>query len=405
MCKATDEVRLPGTAARQHVSANLIRFSGLLLLALLLGLSLARAEDPDERYLQILDGIKQADALGASGKVAEAKTKYQQAEAALKTFQAHNPYWNPKLVSLRLDYVAQKIAALAEPPPPAAAEPKAAESASGTQVKLLEPGAEPRTVLRLHPKPGDQQTVNLTMKMAMETKMGAMQDQKVKMPAITMAMDVTVKDISDSGDITYGLVMGDTQVADEPGSPSPVAEMIKGALGGAKGMTGTGTVSSRGFAKKLDFNVPAGAEAQTRQIMGQMKDSFSAGAVPLPEEAVGPGARWEVKMPIKSQGMKIDQTMTCELVSAEGDHLTIKRTITQHAANQKIQNPAMPGMKIDLTKMTGKATGESTFDLAKLMASAESTQFHSETSMAINMGGQKQAVSSKLDMSMQLEAK
>ena len=70
--------------------------------------------------------------------------------------------------------------------------------------------------------------------------------------------------------------------------------------------------------------MPPGADAQTRQLMDQMKDSFSSVAAPLPEEAVGPGARWEVKMPIKSQGMTIDQTATYELVSLEGERLTTK---------------------------------------------------------------------------------
>ena len=118
-------------------------------------------------------------------------------------------------------------------------------------------------------------------------------------------------------------------------------------------MSGTGTISSRGFSKGIEFKAPPGADPQTRQIMDQMKDSFASLAAPLPEEAVGPGAKWEVRMPIKSQGMTIDQTATYELVSIEGESLTTKSTITQHAANQKIENPAMPGLKVDLTKMTG----------------------------------------------------
>ena len=65
----------------------------------------------------------------------------------------------------------------------------------------------------------------------------------------------------------------------------------------------------------------------------------------------------------------------------------------------------MPGLKVDLTKMTGKGTGESTFDLAKLLPSAGTTDLHSETSMAMDMGGQKQAISTKMDLNVRLEAK
>src|ERR1035437_4195643 len=104
--------------------------------------------------------------------------------------------------------------------------------------------------------------------------------------------------------------------------------------------------------------------------MDQMKSFVTQLVAPLPEEAVGPGAKWEVKMPIKTQGMTIDQTVTYEVASLEGERLTTKSTVVQHAANQKIQNPAMAGLKMDLTKMIGNGTGESTSDLAPTLPEA-----------------------------------
>jgi hypothetical protein len=136
-----------------------------------------------------------------------------------------------------------------------------------------------------------------------------------------------------------------------------------------------------------------------------MKEFYTELAAPLPEEAVGPGAKWEVKMPIKTQGMTIDQTATYEVVSLEGENLTTKSTIVQQAANQKIQNPAMPGIKLDLSKMTGKGSSERTFDLAKLLPTAGTGKVHTDTAMSMNMGGQKQAMTMKMDMDVQFEAK
>ena len=420
MCNLSHHVCLPGAGFGEQMRAKFMWISRLFVLALLLGLCPpAHADLGDDQYLQIYSLIQQADDLSASGKTNLAKAKYQEAQTALKAFKSDYPAWNVKLVSYRLNYVIQKLAALSEKPRAAAAagtnapEAKAdtnaatsvATATSTTQVKLLEAGAEPRKALRLHPSPGDKQTLHLTMKMAMETKMGETPGQAMKLPAITMNMDVTVKDVSDKGDITYELVMGDTTVADDPGGAPQVAELMKAALGGAKGMSGTGTVSSRGLAKGMVFKVPPGADAQTRQLMDQMRDSFSSVAAPLPEEAVGPGARWEARMPIKSQGMTIDQTATCELVSIDGERVTTKRTITQRAANQKIENPAMPGLKVDLIKMTGTGTGESTFDLGKLLPSAGTSDLHSDTDMAMDMGGQKQAISTKLDLNVRLETK
>jgi len=418
MCKLSNQVSLIGSAVGKQVRANSTWFSGLLVLTILLGsCPPARADLGDEQYLQIYNLIQQADDLNSSGKAALAKAKYQEALTELKSFKQDYPNWNVKLVAFRLNDLAQKLTALSEKPRAAAgdgartnapgsnADANAITSSSTTQAKLLEAGAEPRKVLRLHPSPGDKQTLTLTMKMAVETTMGGMPGQAMKLPAMTMNMDVTVKDVSGQGDITYELVMGGVNVADDPAGTPQLAELMKAALGGAKGMSGTGTVSSRGLTKGMEFKVPSGADAQTRQVMDQMRESFSSMAAPLPEEAVGPGARWEVRMPIKSQGMTIDQTTTFELASIEGERVTAKRTFSQRAANQKIESPAMPGLKVDVNKMIGTGTGQSMFDLGKLLPSEGTMDLHSETDMAMNMGGQKQAISTKLDLNVRLESK
>ncbi len=126
---------------------------------------------------------------------------------------------------------------------------------------------------------------------------------------------------------------------------------------------------------------------------------------PLPEEAVGPGAKWEAKMPIKSQGMTIDQMATYEIVSLEEDHITAKITIAQRAANQKMQNPAMPAVKLDLTKMVGNGGGDLTLDLTKLIPTQATLESHSELSMNMNNAGQKQTMNMKLDLNVRIEAK
>jgi len=393
------------------------RFSGLILTALLLALCPARAEGPDDQYLQIYNLIQQADELNTSGKAALARARYQEAHTALRNFPQGYPDWNPKLVSYRLNYVAQKLAALSEKPPAAAgggtatnapaAQPdtKAATSTSAQPVKLIEAGAEPRKALRLHPKPGDKQTLKLTVKMAIETKAGEMESPAIKLPAITMTLETTVKGVADNGDITYEMVVGNIGVSDEPGATPEVAEAMKAAFAGVKGLSSSGTVSGRGFGKEIEFKAPPGSNPQARQLMDQMKDFYTQLAAPLPEEAVGAGAKWEVRLPIKAQGMTIEQTAAYELVALEGERFTTRSTLTQHAANQTIQNPAMGGVKMNLAKMTGNGTGERTSDLANLLPTAGTGKVHSETSMTMNMGGQKQPITMKMDVTLRFEAK
>src|SRR5207245_1035101 len=101
-----------------------------------------------------------------------------------------------------------------------------ANVASTPQVKLLDAGAEPRKVLRLHPKTGDKQTLNMTMKMAMDIKLGEMQNPAMKLPPMKLTLEVTAKAVSAEGEITYELVMRDASVGDEPEALPQLAEAM-----------------------------------------------------------------------------------------------------------------------------------------------------------------------------------
>jgi hypothetical protein len=180
---------------------------------------------------------------------------------------------------------------------------------------------------------------------------------------------------------------------------------MKDALGKIKGLTSTGIISSRGVSKKVDMKAPADADPQLRQSLDQMKESLENLGVPVPEEAVGAGAKWEVKVPVKSRGMTIDQTADYQLVSVEGDHLNTTVTLTQNAANQKIQGPGMGGAQLNLIQYTGKGTGNITADLSKLVPSQASADMHIEMNAEVVMGAKKQPMDMKMDVNFTSEAR
>lgn len=388
----------------------------LFTAALILVPGPARADETEDRYMQIYGLIQDADAFATRGQPAKALAKYQEAAKALQTFRTDNMQWNPQMVSFRLNYLAEKITALSAKPaesagatasPGATEEPatKAAAAPSAPPVKLIGAGAEPRAALRLHPKVGDQQKVGMTIRISVGTKVGETEAPAMKMPSIQMTMDLAVKSVAENGDIAYDMVMGEPAVTEEPGAMPQVVEAMKAAFAKAKGLSGSGTMSSRAFSKGTEIKVPPDTDAQTRQVMEQINDGFSQVAATLPEEPVGVGAKWEVKMPIKSQGMMLDQTATYELVSVEGDRLALKTTVAQRAANQKIQNPAMPAVKLDLIKMTGASTGTVTIDLTRVLPVEAATDFHSDSSMSMEMGGQNQPMTVATDVKFRLESK
>ncbi len=375
-------------------------------LSMMVALAIATVAQPclagerDDLYLESFHIIQQADALQKSGNSTAALAKYQKAQTALQEFRRTYPDFGVKMVAFRLNYVTEKIAAA--PEKPEAENSAGAQAAVASPIKLLSAGAEPRKVLRLHPKAGDKQSLGVEIKMGMEMEVNG-QNQAVKLPAIKMPMEVTVKEVSAGGDITYESIMGEPSLGDDGGN-AQVAEAMKASLGSVKGLTGSGTMSSRGIVKSTQMKVSPGADAQVRQAMDQMKDSLAQMAAPLPEEAVGPGAKWEYTKPIKMQGMTINQTATYELVSTDGENIVNKSSFVQNAANQKIQNPAMPGMNVDLTKMSGRGKGEVKHDLGQLMPAEATVESHSDFSMGVNAGGQKQSMNMKIDLNLRIQA-
>src|SRR5258706_5588987 len=83
----------------------------LVMAALLLSFAGAQAQGPDDQYVRIYNLIQEGDSLAKSSQPSPALAKYLEAQTALQRFQKGYPDWNTKVVSFRLNYLAEKIAA------------------------------------------------------------------------------------------------------------------------------------------------------------------------------------------------------------------------------------------------------------------------------------------------------
>ena len=397
-------VKLSGNFHRTRLLA------GLLVASLLLGsFVIVRAEEPDSKYMRSYYAIEKADALAKKGQTDEAKAKYLEAQKVLKDIKTISPTWNSKAVSYRLSYVTERIETLSKPPAPqetggtgeSTTGVGAGTQAQGVDVKLLSAGNEPRKALRLAPKAGEKQKAEMTLQMAMGPGGGEM----MKIPAIKITFDVETKSVTPQGDISSEMRIEDVTLDDEGGAGAQMAEAMKATFGTVKGMVIANTISDRGATKKAEVRFPPGADPGARQSMEQMKDSFMNAQVVLPEEAVGPDAKWEVTQKMKTQGITIDQKITQRLVAVEENVLTIESLIEQSAANQKVANPAMPQLKVDLTKLTGSSKGQMTMDLSKILPTAATIDGGADMQMSSGSGDQAVTMTMKTEANIKIEAK
>ncbi|HEX5220707.1 MAG TPA: DUF6263 family protein [Verrucomicrobiae bacterium] len=382
------------------------QLAGLVVTILLGGLLSLHAEEPDSKYMRSYYAMEKGDALAQKGQTNEAKAKYLEAQKVLKDIKAISPTWNTKAVAYRLNYVTERLEALAKPPATADAGAGGTiavghgAQAPGVAVKLLSPGNEPRQALRLTTKAGDKQKAELTLQMAM----GAGGGELMKIPAFKFALEVETKEVTPEGDINMEMLIEDVTLDEQSGAPQMV-EAMKATIGSIKGMVIASTISNRGVTKQVDVRYPSGTDPAARQSMEQMKDSFMNAQVLLPEEAVGPDAKWEVTQKIKNQGMTIDQKVTQHLVAMAENVLTIETLIEQSAANQKVANPAMPQLKVDLTRLTGSSKGQMTVDLSKVLPTSAAIEGGGEMLMSTGSGAQAATMTMKTEMSLKIEGK
>jgi len=157
------------------------RFS--VVLVLLLTLSGARAEGPDDQYVRIYNLVQEADKRNSGGQPSEALRKYLEAQTALQQFRKGQPDWNVKVVSFRLNYVADKIVALsAQVPTPmavaVATKPAAAPSADPAQPAQPVPARDGENQLkalqdRVNQLQADKAALEAKLKAALEAKLKA----------------------------------------------------------------------------------------------------------------------------------------------------------------------------------------------------------------------------------------
>ena len=121
----------------------------VLLATLLLAVSFTVcAQSSEEQYVRIYNLIQQADALNGNGQFAQALPKYLEAQSALQRIQKFNPTWNPKVVSYRLSYIAERIEAgpgAASSTPAKKTSPPPTVPAAATTASTAKPEAQSQT--------------------------------------------------------------------------------------------------------------------------------------------------------------------------------------------------------------------------------------------------------------------
>jgi len=213
----------------------------------------------------------------------------------------------------------------------------------------------------------------------------------MNLPTVKMTADVAVTGVASNGDVSFSTIFsGATAEASADANPM-IASALEGLQNAVKGIKGTATISSRGVVKaaKVDMGNAGQAQQMTNDLTSQIENL----ATPLPEEAVGAGAKWEIRQALKTAGQVQFQKITMEVTALDATSVTIKSIVEVTVPAQAMTNAALPaGTEVQLDASKGTGTGTSTIRLDSLIPTAEQT-INSTMSMTMNMGGQSQPMS------------
>ncbi len=245
----------------------------------------------------------------------------------------------------------------------------AVPGASNANVKVLEPGEEPRVARKYELKAGKTENVSITMRSTMSQEIPGQPAASQSQPGMVFALALTPQARADSGDFPIKVTFSRAELlpaADlDPNQVKQMAQAFKMLVGQAAGfkLGSHGTVSGFSLANEQLARSELGALAQ---------QTLEGLFVVLPEEPIGKGAKWEETGTTRQDGVAVTTTTTYTLKDVTPDGMAIAVVTKRKAPAQPMADPRAPKgttvaidgtsnaqVKIRLERMPGKGAIDS----------------------------------------------
>ena len=241
---------------------------------------------------------------------------------------------------------------------------------SPVSVVLIEAGEGEKQELRLRPEVGETQTLNMSIQMNIETFFGGMSMPSIPDVTTTLTIESVVTDVKENGDIQAEFIYTNTAVlpSETVEIPPEVIEEMNAKIATLIGTKGIILLDNRGLTKSLNIEVSEDIDPLVENTVDQLLiNSFENMSSPLPEEAVGVGAVWQIEQDVNLNGLELDQTAVYTLENRTEDTVTLSMIIEQTAEEQQFTPWGLPAeMAVDLVSLESTGTGDFTMNLTQL---------------------------------------
>jgi len=223
----------------------------------------------------------------------------------------------------------------------------AADAASAPSVKVIEPGSEPRAVRKYAFVANRVERRTLTVSQSV-----AAQGQVQQPPGLVMTIDVVAKEVKATG-ARFEMKLVKVDLADKDKLDPRLAQAATQQFATLSGMSATFDVTPRGEVGELSLG---GSEKMQREGAEEIFSAFAQFVElvvqPLPDTAIGQGAKWERtdKTKTDANGTPLEQQSkrTFELKEVNDAAATIFTTTEKKIPRRAYPDPRMPGATIEV---------------------------------------------------------
>lgn len=268
------------------------------------------------------------------------------------------------------------------------------------RIEILSTGTGEKTQLRFTPVVNSRQTSTLTL------KIDAKEGMSIALPTTKLTMEVVVTQVDANGDIHFDFTYKNVDLVAEPGAPREAINTLRPSLTPLIGLSGSIVVNSRGQTKSTRINLPPELDPTAKEIFEQLSTSLDQFYAPLPEEAVGTGARWRVSQDLNVNGIQLTQSAIYELVSNQDNILELGILVEQEARPQVISLPSIPdlpaGVTLELRSLSSQGEGEMTFSLGQILPRRSTLSSRSSVVLSFKPAENEQGISINQDIAVEV---
>jgi hypothetical protein len=235
-------------------------------------------------------------------------------------------------------------------------------------VRLISTGAEPRQLLRYRVPDGFKGRMQMTMGQSMQMDIGgAVVLPETAAPKIIQEFDLAVTAISSAGDLSVRADSASFKI-DTTGVEPRVARAAEALDPSGMVLSMTAVMNARGVARDVVVDTSKIANPAVRALIPPSSSTFAGLSLQLPEEPVGVGAQWEVRMPLATKGLNTVQIATVELMGIEGTKVRLRTSLSGWAPPEAGALAGLPaGASAQLRDFTLTGGGTTVFDLTSLL--------------------------------------